>query len=91
MNMGAKMADQVQDQINRMVLDFGRGYIQAVENLHGESELQELAKTAEVDAQFLAAQVACLAVGSALAGYPGTERERQALVSQFHYALNRRT
>lgn len=91
MGLGEQIAGAAQEQINQMVHDFGRGYIQAVENLHGTAELQELARTAEIDSQFLAAQIACLGIGSALGGFPGTPEQRQVLVVQLHNAMNRRT
>ena len=90
MGIGEQIARAGQDQINTMVRDFAHGYIRAVENLHGTPELQELAKTAEIDPQFLVAQVACLGIGSALAGFPGTPQQQAILVAQLHNAMNGR-
>lgn len=82
MGIGEQIAGLAQTSINQMVKDFGQGYIEAVECLYSSPELQELARTSEIEPQFLAAQIACLGVGSALGGFPGTAHQHQILLAQ---------
>jgi hypothetical protein len=88
MGIGEQMARAGQEQLNAMVHDFGDGYIRAVKKLYETAKLQELARTAEIDPQFLAAQIAALGVGSALSGFPGTPQQRAILVAQLQNAMN---
>lgn len=88
MGIGEKIARAGQDQLNAMVHDFGNDYIRAVENLHDTPELQELARTAEIGPHFLAAQIACLGIGSALAVFQGTPQQRAILLTQLQNAMN---
>jgi hypothetical protein len=88
MGIGEQIARAGQEQINAMVHDFGDGYIKAVHQLYETAKLQELARTAEIDPQFLAAQIAALGVGSALADFPGTPQQRAILVAQLQNAMN---
>lgn len=84
MGIGDQMAAQAEATIRAMVQDFGKRFILEVERLFDTPELKALAVTAEIDDQFLASQIACMAVGGCINGFPGDGLQRRALLAVLH-------